>query len=191
MRIWTLAAVFLVCLACGPVPEATSSPGNRLSTAVRDMHKGQIVDGVPCFVEDLPVHHFHIHVAVYVDGADVVVPAGIGVGRPWGKAADGFIVNGSCFAWIHTHDESGVVHVFTQIGQSYTLGQVFSVWGQPLDAEGALGVHEHVKTFVNGQEFDGNPRSVPLRNLENVVLELGKPPATPPPALYDFGTMRR
>jgi hypothetical protein len=84
-----------------------------------------------------------------------------------------------------------VVHVFTQIGQSYTLGQVFSVWGQPLDAESALGVHEHVKTLVNGQEVAGNPRSVPLRNFENVVLELGKPPATPPPALYDFGTMRR
>jgi len=46
---------------------------------------------------------------------------------------------GSCFAWIHTHDTTGVVHVFTQVGKSDTLGQVFSVWGQPLGERGALG----------------------------------------------------
>jgi hypothetical protein len=39
--------------------------------------------------------------------------------------------------------------------------------------------------------FDGDPRPVPLSNPETIVLELGRLPATPPPALYDFGTMRR
>jgi hypothetical protein len=119
------------------------------------------------------------------------VPAGIGVGRPWGKANDGFILTGSCFAWIHTHDTTGVVHVFTQVGQAYTLGQVFSVWGQPLEADVILGVHKPLTVLVNGRGFDGNPRSVPLSNFDNIVLELGRPPAAPPPALYDFGTMRR
>jgi hypothetical protein len=129
--------------------------------------------------------------ALYADGTQVAVPAGIGVGRPWGKAADGFIVSASCYAWIHTHDESGVVHVFTQIGQSYTLGQVFAVWGQPLDGGGALGFHGRLAVLVNGQTVAGDPRSVPLKDFENIVLELGRPPVTEPPALYDFGTMRR
>ncbi|HEY3085401.1 MAG TPA: hypothetical protein VGK28_08075 [Candidatus Dormibacteraeota bacterium] len=162
-----------------------------MSTTVREVHKGQVVDGVPCLGEDLPVNHFHVHVQVLRDGSQVTVPAGIGVGRPWGAAADGFILTGSCFAWIHTHDTSGVIHVFTQVGQPYALGQIFSVWGQPLDASGALGVNEPLKVLVNGRAFDGDPRSVALKNFENIVLELGKPPATPPPAMYDFGTMRR
>jgi len=29
-----------------------------------------------------------------------------------------------------------------------------------------------------------------LRNVANIVLELGTPPAVPPPALYDFGVPR-
>jgi hypothetical protein len=175
--------------SCGS-PDGSGST-SHLSTSVREVHKDQVVDGVPCLKEDLPTRHFHVHVGVLIDGKAVSVPAGIGVGQPLGRAADGFILTGSCFAWIHTHDTSGVIHVFTQVGQSYTLGQLFSVWGQPLGTGGALGFHGTLAVLVNGQGFDGDPRSVPLSNLENIVLELGKPPATPPPALYDFGTMRR
>ena len=186
-----IVVTLLMCSACGSSAGIPVSTGNHLSTAIREVHEGQVVDGVPCLREDLPVNHFHVHVEVLLDGSQITVPAGIGVGRPWGAATDGFILTGSCFAWIHTHETSGVVHVFTQIGQSYTLGQIFSVWGQPLDANGALGVHESLKVLVNGKAFDGDPRLVPLSNLKNIVLELGKPPAAPPPALYDFGTMRR
>ena len=81
--------------------------------------------------------------------------------------------------------------MFTQVGKSYSLGQVFSVWGRPLDGGGALGSRGRIAVLVNGHPIDGDPRSVPLKNLENIVIELGKPPATPPAELYDFGTMRR
>jgi hypothetical protein len=40
--------------------------------------------------------------------------------------------------------------------------------------------------LVNGQRVDGDPRTLRLANLQNIVLELGNPPAVPPPALYDF-----
>ncbi|HEY6117050.1 MAG TPA: hypothetical protein VI172_13945 [Candidatus Dormibacteraeota bacterium] len=150
-----------------------------------------MVDSVPCLRDDLAVNHFHVHIAIYADGKQVTVPAGLGVGRPWGENPPGFIATGGCFAWIHTHDTTGVVHVFTQIGKSYTLGQVFSVWGQPLTSSGALGFSGQVVVLVNGGPVEGDPRSVPLKNLENIVLELGKPPKTAPAALYDFGTIRR
>jgi hypothetical protein len=163
----------------------------HLSTAVQELHAGQVVDSVPCLRDDLAVNHFHVHMAIYADGEQVPVPAGLGVGRPWAEDPPGFITTGGCFAWIHTHDTSGVVHVFTQIGKAYTLGQVFSVWGQPLTAQGALGFSGQVAVLVNGAAAGGDPRSVPLKNLENIVLELGKPPKTAPAALYDFGTMRR
>jgi hypothetical protein len=191
LRLYLPAVVLLICSACVSAPDASGSASSHLSTDVREVREGQIIDGVPCLGEDLPARHFHVHVGVLLDGGAVTVPAGIGVGRPVGKAPDGFILTGACFAWIHTHDTSGVVHVFTQVGQSFTLGQFFSVWGQPLGEEVALGVHGPVTVLVNGRAAEGDPRSVPLSNLENIVLELGKPPATPPPALYDFGTMRR
>jgi hypothetical protein len=55
----------------------------------------------------------------------------------------------------------------------------------------ALGYRGPLTVLVNGRPIDGDPRSVPLANFENIVLELGRKPANPPPALYDFGTMSR
>jgi hypothetical protein len=158
---------------------------------VQQLHEGQVVDSVPCLRDDLPANHFHVHIGIWLDGNAVTVPAGIGVGRPWGVIANGFIATGSCFAWIHTHDTSGVVHIFTQVGKSYSLGQMFAVWGRPLGAGNALGYSGPLAVLVNGRPVDGDPQSVPLVNFENIALELGRPPATPPPALYDFSTLSR
>jgi len=132
------ALVFLGTVGCGPAPQSPPDAAH-VSTSVQDLREGQVVNSVPCLRDDLPVEHFHIHLEIWLDGKRVTVPAGIGVGRPWGTDQTGFISTGSCFAWIHTHDTTGVVHVFTQVGKSDALGQVFSVWGQPLTERGALG----------------------------------------------------
>jgi len=190
MRLCLPLLLLLLCTGCATA-SAQPAPAGHVSTAVRDLHEGQVVDSVPCLRNDLPVKHFHIHLEIWLDGKRVTVPAGIGVGRPWGTDQTGFISTGSCFAWIHTHDTTGVVHVFTQVGKSDTLGQVFSVWGQPLGERGALGYSGNLAVLVNGRSMTGDPRLVPLKNFENIVLELGTPPSPPPGALYDFGTMRR
>ncbi len=186
-----LAVLVLILCSCGSTQSGATALTGRVNTSVHELKVGQVVNGVPCLRDDLPATHFHIHLQILLDGKEVIVPAGLGVGRPWAENPPGFIATGGCFAWIHTHDTTGVVHVFTQIGKSDTLGQVFSVWGQPLDATGALGYKGTIAVLVNGQPIDGDPGLVPLKNLENVVIELGKPPSTEPAALYDFGTMRR
>jgi hypothetical protein len=161
-----------------------------LNTAVRNLHEGQVIDGVPCLVEDLPVHHIHVHLQIIADGVTVVVPAGIGVGKPWGVGPDGFVATGSCFAWIHTHDGSGVIHLATPEEESFTLGQLFEVWGQRLGPDKALNYRGSVILLVDGRRFNGDPRAVQLLNLDSLVLELGQQPAVPP-ATYDFLTPRR
>jgi hypothetical protein len=191
MRPLLPVAVMLLCLACSSSAQGSQPTNNRLSTTVQELHEGQVVDSVPCLRDDLPAQHSHVHVAILLDGNAVTVPAGIGVGRPWGANSDGFIATGNCFAWIHTHDTTGVVHVFTQVGKSYTLGQLFSVWGQSLGTGNALGYRGPLTVLVNGRPIDGDPRLVPLANFVNIVLEFGRQPANPPPALYDFGTMSR
>ena len=181
-----MGLVFLAAAGCG-----SSAAVSPVSTAVQNLHEGQVVDSVPCLRDELPVEHLHVHLEIWLDGKRVVVPAGIGVGKPWGTDQTGFITTGSCFAWIHTHDTTGVVHVFTQVAKSDTLGQVFSVWGRPLGDRSALGYSGALAVLVNGRPVAGDPRSVPLKNFDNIVLELGTPPDPPPGALYDFGTMRR
>jgi len=188
--VWVLV-VLSACLACGSGPQGSPAAAVQLSTTVQELREGQVVDGVPCLRDDLPIEHFHVHLQVLLDGKAVTVPAGVGVGRPWGTDSGGFIARGSCFAWIHTHDTTGVVHVFTQVGKSYSLGQVFEVWGQPLGPNAALGYRGSLAVLVDGVTAVGDPRAVTLTNFQSIVLELGRPPATPPPSIYDFGTMRR
>jgi hypothetical protein len=184
-----IAGVASVLTACSV--SAAQSATDRVSTSVQTLHAGQVVDSVPCLGADLPVQHMHVHLQVLVDGVAVAVPAGIGVGRPWGIDPGGFIATGSCFAWLHTHDTTGIVHIVSPDEKAFTLGQLFSVWGQPLQSTGALGYHGPLRLLVDGTPVPGNPRDLPLLNLQNVVLELGRPPATPPPALYDFAPARR
>lgn len=188
LRVLLVLPLLLVGCTAGTQPQSPLAA--HLSTTVRSLHQGQVTDGVPCLSEDLPQHHIHVHLQILADGADVTVPAGIGVGRPWGVDPSGFIATGSCFAWIHTHDTTGVVHVVTPEEKSFTVGQLFEVWGQPLGNGYALGYHGTVAVFVNGRRFAGDPRTVSLTNLENILLELGTPPAVQPPALYDFATPR-
>jgi hypothetical protein len=180
----------LFLLGCTAAAQPSSSPAHQLDTSVRRLGAGEVVDGVPCLTFETPQYHTHVHLQILYDGTDVPVPAGIGIGRPWQVDSTGFVVSGGCFAWMHVHDASGVVHIVTPEEKSFTLGQLFEVWGQPLGVGSALGYQGSLLVLVNGRSIDGDPRAVVLRNLENIALELGTPPAVQPPALYDFGVVR-
>lgn len=181
----------LVACACGGASSPVTSPAVQLDTSVASLHAGQVVDSVPCLTQELPAPHVHIHLVVLQDGANVTIPAGIGVGRPWGIDPDGFVSTGSCFAWIHTHDTTGVVHIVGPEEKTYTLGQLFSVWGHPLGADAAFNFSGPVAVLVNGVRADGDPREVPLANFFNIVVEIGTPPATAPAPNYNFSSTRR
>jgi len=183
-----LAGVMLA--ACGTTTAANPDAAH-LNVAVRDLREGQVVDSVPCLRADLPVHHNHVHVGVYVDGIAVKVPAGIGVGRPWGFDNTGFLTNGSCFAWLHTHDTTGVIHIATPQLTVFTLGQLFEIWGQPLSTGRAFNYNGTLAVLVNGRRHVGDLGSIAFTPFENIVLELGKPPAVPPSSLYDFSSLQK
>ena len=118
----------------------------------------------------------------------MIVPAGIGVAAPRTRVG-AFVRPRGCSYSVRTLDPTGVVEV--RRGARLTLGRLFAVWGQPLGLSGALGYRGPLAALVNGLPFAGDPQAVDLKNFENIVLELGRPPATPPPSSYDFGTMRR
>ena len=187
MRLAGVVLAGAILAACG----STSPEAPQLNTTVRDVRAGQVVDSVPCLTADLAEHHMHVHLAIYSDGVEVKVPAGIGVGRPWGFDNTGFLATGSCFARLHTHDTSGVIHIATPALTLFTLGQLFEVWGQPLASDGSFNYKGVLTVLVDGRHSDGDPRNITLTPFENIVLELGKPPAVPPASIYDFSSLNR
>ena len=59
-------------------------------------------------------YHIHAHLAIYVNGAQKTVPYGIGIEQPWSTQADGsseFVNSGAAFYYLHTHDDTGVIHI--------------------------------------------------------------------------------
>ena len=144
--------------------------------------QGQDVGKIKCESHEQFVYHVHAHVSILVDGAPHRVAASIGI-----PGAEGGVPR--CIYWMHTHDDSGVVHIESPTQALYTLGEFFDVWGMPL---GRNGVADQavpggdLLVFVDGKQFDGDPRDVQLKGHTEVVIELGR--AGPPPQ-FDFGKL--
>lgn len=121
------------------------------------------------------VEHIHSHLSVTVDGAKVEVPALLGIDE---QAAS--------ISPLHTHDQSGIVHVESPVKAAFTLGQVFTEWNVAL-ASGRIGSYsaasgDTVTTFVGGKPVTGDPAAITLADHEDidiVVTKSGKQPTAP------------
>ena len=111
-----------------PVPAAAPLAGTAATAA------GQPVDQISCQTSEQTLFHIHAHLAIFVNGKARQVPAGIGVpGAQAQPTPNGpFIAAGTCFYWLHTHAADGIIHIESPVQRTYTLGDFFDEWGQPL-----------------------------------------------------------
>jgi hypothetical protein len=123
---------------------------------------------------------YRAHVEVFGRKQAVVIPAGIGVGAG-ARHEYGRIVGAGCRADARTLDPSGVVH-FDRGG--LRLGDLFAVWGQPLDRARLLSFRGEVSAFVGGRRVTGDPAAIALRDGAQIVLENGG--YIPPHPLFRF-----
>jgi hypothetical protein len=108
-----------------------------------------------------------IHLELFAHGRVVVVPAGIGV--LGARRSVGRIVAARCRAHVWTLDPSGVV----RFAADARLADVFAVWGRALGRTRLLGFRGDVRLYVNGVRRRGDPRSLALRDRDEVVLQVG------------------
>ncbi|WP_051943052.1 hypothetical protein [Streptacidiphilus rugosus] len=127
------------------------------------------------------VYHIHSHLQVFVDGKPATIPYGIGIVPPYELQTqqDGtpFVQGGKEFYFLHTHDESGVIHVESPTQNTYTLGNLFDLWNQPLNSGQVAGHKGSVTVFVDGKPYTGDVRSIVFKNLEKIQIDVGT--ATP------------
>ena len=158
-----------------PVPPAAALAGTSAAAA------GQAVDGISCQTSEQTVFHIHTHLTIFVNGQPRLVPAGVGI--PGAVAvqtqAGVFVDSGSCFYWLHTHAADGVIHIESPVQRTYTLGEFFDEWGQPLGPGQAGPARGKITVIVNGKVFPGSPRDAPLGPHENLQLDVGTPLVAP------------
>jgi len=142
--------------------------------------QGQPIDGITCMGMEGANLHIHTHLALFFNGKQLQVPRYIGF------AQNASAPNGGCLYWIHTHFADGIIHIESpQVtppdgGAHYTLGMLFDIWGQPLDRNNVAGLKGPVTAFVNGTQYDGDLRAIPMMSHQRIVLEVGTPVVPPP-----------
>lgn len=144
--------------------------------------QGQTIGGVSCIGSSIG-YHIHPHLSLFVNGNRIAIPAGIGIVDP--VMSDGYVNQGSCFYWIHTHDATGILHVEPPTADLLlTLGQLFDVWGQPLTRDNVAGFQGSVTIYVDGVRHRGDPRAIQLAERRHITLYVGTP--LPPIPRYAY-----
>ena len=127
--------------------------------------------------------HIHEHLDVVVNGRIFPVPALIGI-----NIAQRFITE------LHTHDESGIIHVESPTVRTFTLGEFFDVWGLRFSSRCLGGYcargNKHVYVWVNARRVRTDPRKIVLKSHQEIVVAYGTrssmKPLGPIPATYPF-----
>jgi len=166
-----------------PVPAAAP----LASTAT--IATGQSVNGIGCNTSEQLAYHIHVHLAIFVNGTPRQVPAGIGIpGAVTSQTPSGpFVESGTCIYWLHTHAPDGIIHVESPVNHTYTLGDFFDEWGQPLSATQAGPAKGRVTALYNGQVYTGNPRDIPLNAHAQIQLDVGTPLIAPESITFPNG----
>jgi hypothetical protein len=94
-----------------------------------------------------------------VDGAEIKVPANIGI------APDGRM------RVIHTHDETGVIHIESPKHMEFTFGDFLKIWGKNLNSTCFDRYCGRIRFTANGVEV-ADPLNYVLRDKDELVLEV-------------------
>jgi hypothetical protein len=177
-----------------PAPGATGSEGVPVPAAaplagLATAATGQPVDQISCQTGEQTLFHIHAHLAIFVNGKARQVPAAIGVpGAQAQETPNGpFIATGTCFYWLHTHAADGIIHIESPVQRTYTLGEFFDEWGQPLGPAQVGPATGRVVALYNGQVYRGNPRDIPLTAHAQIQLDVGTPLIAPQPVTFSAG----
>ena len=114
---------------------------------------GEITVGAaPCLAKNKPlIQHIHPILKIFVDGQPEKITPDIGLSY-------------DCEKVLHTHDDTGELHVESQDYRLYTLGNFFEVWKKSFQREGFS-----LKATTDGQEI-ADPDRIILKDKEEIIL---------------------
>ncbi len=136
------------------------------------------IDGIQCETSEQLLFHVHTHLAIFVDGQQRSIPMGIGIAPPRETepgATGSFVVAGTCFYWLHADTSDGIIHIESPIQRTYTLGNYFDIWHQPLGPDQVGPAKGKVTAWRNGVPFTGNPRNITIGAHIVIQLDVGSP----------------
>ena len=203
-RTIAVACIVLVAASCGggvgsvappsPSAVASGSPATApklLWPAPSNPMERTVAAGLKPAPKEFTDNHVHAHLAVFVDGEAILVPAGIGINtkdpevtyfEDDGSYSDIELCNQPCISPLHTHDASGIIHTESSEAVTHTLGQFFVEWGVEL-SETCVGEHcapKPIAVYIAGKLYEGDPGAIDITDEKVIVIVVGTPPAVIP-----------
>jgi hypothetical protein len=172
-----------------PGPEGVPIPNGPTLAGTSSMATGSPVDGAQCLGTEQLLFHIHAHLTLFVSGAARQLPYGIGItaGQVQNTPEGGFVGGGNCYYWLHTHAADGIIHIESPVQRTFTLGNLFDIWGQPLSTRQVGPATGRVTAIYNGKLYDGDPRNIPLASHAQIQLEVGAPLVAPVAVAFPNG----
>lgn len=123
--------------------------------------------------------HIHEHIDIIINGHSVTVPANIGINQIR-----------EFMSPIHTHDNSGIIHVESPIIRNFTLGEFFDVWGVRFTKD-CIGSYcdtaSSTLTIYNNGKKVIDPRTLILKEHQEIAVVFGVSSSTLKiPSVYKF-----
>ena len=202
-RMIAVACAVLIATSCGGTTAsgAGSTPGiaaaspagepTLLWPAPSDPLERTVAAGLEPAPEEYTDNHVHAHLDVFIDGQEIIVPAGIGINiedpevdyfEDVGSYAGIEMCEQPCISPLHTHDASGVLHTESSVQETHTLGQFFTEWGVEL-SETCVGEQcapTPIAVYIGGVLYEGDPGAIELTDQKVIVIVVGTPPAVIP-----------
>ena len=127
------------------------------------------------------VMHEHSNLQIFVHGEAQPTPTDIGIDT----SDDPAYVSS-----LHTHDETGTVHMESSVSRTFTVGEFFDVWGVRLSPS-CMGAYcndadNRLRAFVDGEEVSEDIRDVALNDQLVIVITYGTEDELPDPIPSEF-----
>jgi hypothetical protein len=157
-------------------PESSPSSSGLVSPLSSRSGTGQaaqtgypVIGGISCDRGEQSAYHIHVLLAIYINGQQVMVPGQIGIAP-----------DGSCIYWLHTHDNSGIVHIEAPATVAVSIVHFLAIWAQQFSN---LGFPQELfqpgwYAYVNGQAV-ANIGAIALQDRTVIALVYQSPNVSP------------
>jgi hypothetical protein len=169
---WMLLAIIiaypLTLLKYGSSTQNIIYASGQLSNTTYD--NNPIIDGVQCVAPEQFAFHIHTRLNISINNDSYPIPAGIG------------IIPDKCIYWLHTHDDSGIIHVESPIKKAFTLGQFLHIWNE-FNSSDTLAqdiannnLNGTSMVYINGILMNNNSdyRDIELKDKEQISLVVSR-----------------
>lgn len=117
------------------------------------------ISGITCDKTEHLIYHNHTKLVIQNQNQTVTIPPSIG------------IIPNECIFWLHTHDDSGIIHVESPSETSFSLGQFLQVWKSFDNASIVEGLLQNDSKVDVSILLENTSLVKPVIDIRNISLE--------------------